>query len=193
MYISQRLIVQRVIVQRMIVAFVLGPLFVGTALTQEGNNSQSEHQRIVQREQWFARGRTVPGENAALLHLRAMQQKMQMRTARQGTIHGALEGVPHGTTATGAIWTPLGPAPLASDASGIGVGNYGAVTGRATAIAIDPADSGGNTVYIGGAYGGVWKSQNAANLDPSQVQWISLTDHLHDAASTGCAGMQSVP
>jgi hypothetical protein len=169
------------------------PLLIGASSAQQGNDAQSEHRRNLQREQWFARGRTIPGENSALLRLHAVQQKMQMRTAQQAEIKSMLQVVPHGTTAPGAAWTPLGPAPFTSDASGTGVENYGAVSGRATAIAIDPADPGGNTIYIGGAYGGVWKSQNAANLDPSQVQWVSLTDNLHDAPTTGCAGAQSVP
>jgi hypothetical protein len=91
------------------------------------------------------------------------------------------------------VWVSLGPAPFASDASGTGIENYGAVSGRATAIAVDPSDQSGNTIYIGGAYGGVWKSQNAGNLDPSQVRWTSLTDNLHDAISTGCSGTQGLP
>lgn len=63
--------------------------------------------------------------------------------------------------ATGNVWTPLGPAPLASDATGLGIQDYGLVAGRATAVAVDSADGSGNTVYIGGADGGVWKSKNA--------------------------------
>jgi hypothetical protein len=80
--------------------------------------------------------------------------------------------------APGTVWTPLGPAPLASDASGLGVQDYGPVAGRATAVAIDPADTTGNTVYVGGAYGGVWKSTNAGTIspNPSSVTWTPLTD-----------------
>jgi hypothetical protein len=77
------------------------------------------------------------------------------------------------------VWTSLGPAPLASDASGKGENDYGWVSGRATAVAIDPADPSGNTVYIGGAYGGVWKSTNAgpASQSPASVIWQPLTDN----------------
>ena len=72
----------------------------------------------------------------------------------------------------------MGPAPLASDATGLGVQDYGPVAGRATAVAVDPADGSGNTVYIGAAYGGVWKSSNAGALspNPSSVTWTPLTD-----------------
>lgn len=73
-------------------------------------------------------------------------------------------------------WTPLGPAPLASDATGNGTQDYHQVAGRATAVAVDPADPTGNTVYIGGAQSGVWKSTNAANSAPNSVTWTPLTD-----------------
>jgi hypothetical protein len=49
-----------------------------------------------------------------------------------------------------APWQPIGPNQIASVA-------YGNVTGRITAIAIDPADPTGNTVYLGTTGGGVWK------------------------------------
>lgn len=76
---------------------------------------------------------------------------------------------------SGSTWVPLGPAPLASDASGIGQQDYGWVSGRATSVAIDPADPTASTVYLGGAYGGVWKSSNAT-ADPASVVWSPLTD-----------------
>lgn len=67
---------------------------------------------------------------------------------------------------------------LPSDASGIGLQDYGWVSGRATAVAIDPNDASGNTVYAGGAYGGVWKSVNAgsASPNPATVVWTPITD-----------------
>ncbi len=159
----------------------------------EKNAAISEHLHVLQREQWFAQGRKVPGENSALLRLQSQQRAFQMRAAGLAAARGTAGLLPNAATSPGATWTPLGPSPLASDASGAGVEDYGAVSGRATAIAIDSADSGGNTVYIGGAYGGVWKSLNAANPDPSQVQWTSLTDDLHDALTTGCSGGQAAP
>lgn len=73
-------------------------------------------------------------------------------------------------------WIPLGPVPLASDASGNGTQDYGYVAGRTTAVVIDAADSSGNTVYVGAAQGGVWKSTNAANPTATSVTWTPLTD-----------------
>lgn len=172
------------------------PLLAHGQVSENANNKNataSERQHLVQREQWFAQGRKLSGQNAALLRLRAQQRLSQITADHLAAARGLTGLLPDSATSPGSSWAPLGPAPLASDASGTGVEDYGAVSGRATTIAVDPADSGGNTVYIGGAYGGVWKSSNAANLDPSQVRWTSLTDGLHDALSTGCPSGQAAP
>ncbi|MFZ3340761.1 MAG: hypothetical protein WA213_07760, partial [Terriglobales bacterium] len=65
----------------------------------------------------------------------------------------------------------LGPAPLISDQN-----VYGAVAGRVTAVAIDPSDATGNTIYVAGAAGGVWKSINGASSPATGVTWSALTD-----------------
>jgi hypothetical protein len=45
-------------------------------------------------------------------------------------------------------------------------------------VLIDPADTSGNTVLVGGAYGGLWKSTNAGSLSssPAAVVWQPLID-----------------
>jgi hypothetical protein len=129
------------------------------------------------RELWFEHGRLIPGQAAAGLRYRAHRQKLELRASQAAAQR--LSGMnAHPRVAVGTVWTPLGPAPLASDATGLGVQDYGLVAGRATAVAVDPADASGNTVYIGGAYGGVWKSTNAgpASPNPSNVAWTPVTD-----------------
>jgi hypothetical protein len=130
-----------------------------------------------QRGLWFDHGRTVPGHSAAALRYHAHKQKMQLRALRPLPRASGASALPR--VAVGTIWTPLGPAPLASDASGIGLQDYGPVSGRATAVAVDPADATGNTVYVGAAYGGVWKSTNAgtSSPNPARVNWTTLTDN----------------
>ena len=66
----------------------------------------------------------------------------------------------------------------ASDATGDGGQDYNWVSGRATSVLIDPADASGNTVLLGGAYGGLWKSTNAGSLSssPASVTWQALID-----------------
>ncbi len=63
---------------------------------------------------------------------------------------------------------------MISDATGFQ--DYGLVTGRTTAVVVDPCDSTGNTVYIGGAQSGVWKSTNAANNTANRVLGTPVTD-----------------
>jgi subtilisin-like proprotein convertase family protein len=63
-------------------------------------------------------------------------------------------------------WTAVGPA---SENSG---GNSGRVSG----LALDPSDPSGNTVYAGGASGGIWKTTNFLTTDRSGPTWIPLTD-----------------
>ena len=120
------------------------------------------------------RGRSAPaGESAAALRLRAQRKKMTMRAAATATKVSA-QGPGSGAGAepdTSASWVALGPAPLASDQN-----TYGAVAGRVTAVAIDPTDATGNTVYVAAALGGVWKSTNAANATAANVTWTALTD-----------------
>ena len=130
------------------------------------------------RAEWMSRGRTAPpGQSAAALRLRAHQQKMAMRAQREAA--AAAQPETFGSTpppATG--WVGLGPAPLVSDSN-----FFGKVSGRATSVAIDPSDPTGATVYVGGAYGGVWKSTNATNADPTTVTWNPVTDQQASLAT----------
>ena len=135
------------------------------ATPASGTDADHEEQRSA----WFLRGRTVPGKSAAELRHRAYLAKMRARASRAPSRA-------EGQTPSSNAWMPLGPAPLASDATGDGFQNYNQVSGRATAVAIDPADATGNTVYAGGAQGGVWKSSNAAANVASTVTWAPVSD-----------------
>jgi hypothetical protein len=146
---------------------------------------------------WNQRGRSVPSESAAALRLRAYRQKMAMRAWRASSLassssstHPPKRGL-DGTPAT--IWTPVGPSPLASDATGNGMQDYNWVSGRATSVLIDPADSTGNTVLLGGSSGGLWRSTNAGsqNSNPASVTWQALIDDQPTLA-VGAIALQPV-
>ena len=131
---------------------------------------------------WNQRGRTIPTAQSAALRLRAYRQKLAMRAARAAAA-SSTNTPSHSSKAiasptTSPIWAPVGPAPLASDATGDGGQNYNWVSGRATSVLIDPADSSANTVLLGGAYGGLWRSTNAGSLStsPASVVWQPLLD-----------------
>lgn len=126
-----------------------------------------ERDHEVLRQQWFREGRTAAGQIAADLLHRAYRQKLALQQWNRSTL---------GTSAESAAvppWKNLGPVGLVSDPAGFQ--SYGPVTGRATTVAIDQNDITGNTVYIGGALGGLWKSTNAT-ADPSTVSWTPLID-----------------
>ncbi len=153
--------------------------------TVSGNSIPADVDHKQERSAWFLRGRVIPGQNAAELRRRAYQAKMQKRAARfagaralprktAGSVSASESPSPAAVASD--TWQPLGPVPLASDASGNGTQDYHQVSGRATAVAIDPADPSGNTIFIGGAQGGVWQSANAANSTASGVTWTPVAD-----------------
>jgi len=145
------------------------------AQEQEGGRVERDH--ATARAEYQRSGRTARGENAADLLHRGYQQKMAMREAVRRKMAEAGRAHPeHSSTPNYAnlVWQSLGPSPLVFDPTNLSA--YGNVTGRVSAIAVDQNDATGNTVYIGGASGGVWKSTNAANSDPNAVAWTPLTD-----------------
>ena len=78
-----------------------------------------------------------------------------------------------------ATWLPLGPTAVQSQ-------NFGLVTGRISALALDSSDTTGNTLYVGTTGGGVWKSQNADTSSAANINFIPLTDNA--AGMGGGAG-----
>ncbi len=86
---------------------------------------------------------------------------------------------------SGSAWQAVGPASVTSL-------NYGAVTGRVTALALDPSDATGNNLFIGVTGGGVWHSLNAASATPGNITFTALTDDLPAMQTTSVCG-QSVP
>jgi hypothetical protein len=68
-------------------------------------------------------------------------------------------------------WTMIGPTSVTSL-------TYGAVAGRVTALALDPSDTTGNSLYVGVTGGGVWHSSNAASSTLGNISFTPLTDDL---------------
>ena len=73
--------------------------------------------------------------------------------------------------AASATWQPLGPTAVITP-------DFGLVTGRISAIALDPSDATGNHLYIGTTGGGVWSSSNAGTSTVSNIVFNPLTDAL---------------
>jgi len=165
-------------------------LLLAPSVSAKSRAAGPDRDNPLRRDLWFSAGRKFHGRNASSLLYRAYRQKMAMRARRRESLRGAQTSPAVTQMWASTLWNPLGPAPLASNASGqADEQDYGPVTGRVSAVAVDPNDSTGNTVYIAGAYGGVWKSTNAANSDPASVTWTPLTDDEATLA-TGALAVQ---
>jgi hypothetical protein len=149
----------------------LGPL-----LAQQISSRRSRVMRqagsaepVRRRAEWFFRQRaSANGHIPGGLLLRAFARNRKM-TRDHGTFVERAVSLRPDISASLQFWTALGPQPTANTEF------FGNVSGRVTALAVDPCDATGNTVYAGGADGGVWVSFNA--LSGSPVTWQPLTDN----------------
>ena len=78
---------------------------------------------------------------------------------------------PQSMAAAAATWQALGPAAVQTQELGL-------VTGRISALALDPSDTTGNHLYVGTSGGGVWVAQNAGVSTPSTIVFTPLTDNV---------------
>ena len=85
---------------------------------------------------------------------------------------------PAASATSGVTWQPLGPAAVETS-------DFGLVTGRISALALDPSDATGNRLYVGTTGGGVWLANNAAVSTPASIVFTPLTDNV--AALGGAA------
>lgn len=113
---------------------------------------------------FLAQRRTASGASSATALADAQTQHAALLSRNAVHSHGT------GTTSLSAAWQPVGPSSVVTQL-------YGNVTGRVTAIAFDPNDASGGTVYLGTTGGGVWKSTTAAG-PLSAVTFTPLTDTL---------------
>jgi hypothetical protein len=136
---------------------------------------------LQKRHDWFYRQRAYPlgfiPPNARLNALKEMDAIIEEEIKRglrppkgavapqqQGSVEPRI-GFPFSSTGMS-----IGPTP---ENNTFGNGFFGTPTdsGRVAAIAVDPSDLTGKTVYIGGANGGIWKSTD------SGAHWTPLTDN----------------
>jgi len=125
----------------------------------EGKGEDRDGPELIRkREEWFYKQRSsVSGHIAAGARLRAFQHMQRMMEA-EGKVRQPDGSYAAATAQAGPVvggaWSSLGPAPTTG-------GLFSPVSGRVEAIAVDPSDSTGNTVLIGGAQGGVWRTTDA--------------------------------
>ena len=118
----------------------------------------------LKREVWFQQQRAYPNAHIPPgAHWRALTQK-QALAARQSAKLRAMnpQQAAEADPLSGVTWTADGPQPMVAYTGGP------PYSGRATAIAIHPTDP--NTIYLGTAGGGVWKTTDGGQI------WTPLTD-----------------
>jgi photosystem II stability/assembly factor-like uncharacterized protein len=114
---------------------------------------------IRHRSAWFYQQRAYPLPRIpAFARQRAWNDFRQMQQ-HQRQVYGEKYGPSPSTTALSSSvlaavssWVPIGPQPTSDFFSQPGV------SGRVTAMVVDPCDTTGNTVFLGGALGGLWKT-----------------------------------
>jgi hypothetical protein len=155
---------QRFFLTGLLVALVL-PAVGQKSLNPSSSEREPESARLVRlRQRWFYRQRAYPLPRIpAFARLHALEQLRRMIRARQRSGFQ-----PAGTVQAPAdpslAWTSIGPQPTNS----LSFSPF--VSGRVTALVVDPRDSTGNTIFLGAAEGGVWKSTDGGGT------WMPLTD-----------------
>lgn len=134
--------------------------------------NQQEYLRLRDEQTAVKRGvndlaRNPQARSQAIRRIEAQEQAL-----RQARALGARALRPVLTPPLSA-WTPLGPDPIPN---GQTFGTSVAVSGRVTAIAIDPTDSTGNTAYVGTAQGGLYRTLDGGNT------WTQLMDSAQSLA-----------
>ncbi|WP_419804848.1 choice-of-anchor D domain-containing protein [Terriglobus sp.] len=159
---------------------------VSSAPATEAASARARAQRFADAR----RGSGTREPSADLLH-HAREQREQLVQQRENALATASSrGLQRASLAAAGTplntaWQPVGPMQVQTAA-------YGLVTGRVSSIAVDPADSSGNTVYLGTTGGGVWKSTTAAG-SVSSVQFTPLTDSLQAfSANAGSSATASI-
>src|SRR5260370_272268 len=145
--------------------------------------------QIRKREEWFYKQRSsanghIPGaaRNKAFQHMQRMMEAEGKLVRRADGTYAAVSGqaafTPQGAATS--AWTSIGPTPTTG-------GFFAPVTGRVAPIAVDPSDLPGNTVLIGGAMGGIWRSPDAA------AAWTAVGDQNASLAMGSIAFAPSQP
>jgi hypothetical protein len=102
----------------------------------------------------------------ALRTMQLQEQSLRRMQSRSAASSGAAALGP-------STWSPLGPDPIPN---GQTITNTVAVSGRVTAIAIDATDTTGNTVYVGTAQGGLYRSLDGGST------WTALMESANSLA-----------
>ncbi len=152
-------------------------MFAAAALTigsnaqdrwRDASNGDPEADGVrLAREQWFYSQRSYPlGRIPTGARLKAINALHVLERSH------AAQRAPGALAAGASAWTLIGPQPTDQNLPYVS-------SGRVNAVAVDPRDN--NTVYIGAAEGGVWKTSDGG------ATWTPLTDQQASLATGAIA------
>jgi len=151
-----RSVVSRFLWTAVLAAFAFS-LWSSRAFAQEREEQEGTPRA---RQEWFYHQRAYPLQRTPVgVRFRALNQKLAMQQREAAAAQQAAVAINNSS------WTLIGPQPTTYPYFGSST-----TSGRVTAVAVDTSDATGNTVYIGGAEGGVWKTTNGG------MNWTPLTD-----------------
>ncbi len=157
----------------------------GSKAPGKGKNSKKEEEdkdNPRERALWFERVRRSKDKESAASHLqRAKEQAKKLKVITASTRPSQAGGSIFSKNVFGyggCDWQEIGPNPLVDP-------DLGNVSGRVSALALDPNDNTGNTLYVGSAYGGVWETTNALSGSPHYVPISDPTQSL----AVGCIAL----
>src|SRR5690349_2577572 len=140
--------------KKLLIAIVIGGAgaFCWNAFAQQRQAFVDNKQAA--REEWFYSQRAYPlGEIPSGARVNAIAAIHRLDRAARAlgpqAVNAASPGADLAATLDAATWTLIGPQPT-------NLGSTYVTAGRVNAIAIDPRDN--DTVYMGAAEGGVWKT-----------------------------------
>ncbi|MFZ0737517.1 MAG: hypothetical protein WA002_11735 [Candidatus Acidiferrales bacterium] len=141
----------------------VGPVVARQLLNLDSGTEENEPANFIRRRaEWFFTPRaSAHGHVPNDLRLKAIAERDE-KIRREGTFASHL--LHANVTISNTQWTPIGPQPLQDEAP------FGNTSGRVNAVVVDPCDTTNDTVYIGAADGGVWRTTDGGNT------WTPLTD-----------------
>src|SRR5712692_2195054 len=141
---------------------------------------------VRQRMEWFYKQRAFPlGHIPAGARMKAFEHMQRMMENEGKLVRQPNGGFPAVAFALppapgSPTWNPIGPAPTTG-------GVFSPVTGRDTTVAVDPSVTTGQTVLIGGAQGGIWRSTDGG------ATWTAVGDANPSLAMGSIAFAPSAP
>jgi len=135
-------------------------LFIDTSFNQQASAwdnipEEVRERNFFQRYEWFYRQRAFPYDTvSSYIYLSEFKKEIQKMNERGENPLSDL------------LWSQIGPSGITSGFPS----HWGQMSGRVRGVAVHPTDP--NTVYIGAAAGGIWKTTSGG------ASWVNLTDNL---------------